>query len=148
MRLLFQEAKLDRMDLQWALLGPSSLKVYCVFECEVPEQGAIFLLENSGSEETLFPHHLDKVLLFTPLTPGDRDTACCLHAINFLSFSQLNSPFYFQSCSLLPPVTRCPLPCPNYSGGWHGRTSCSWEDCLFTLFREPSASGIFCSVCA
>lgn len=55
MRLLFQETQLGRTDLQWALLGPSSLKVYCVFECEVPEQGALFLLENSGSEETLFP---------------------------------------------------------------------------------------------
>lgn len=81
MRLLFQETQLGRTDLQGALLGPSSLKVYCVFECEVPEQGALFLLENSGSEETLFPQHLDKALLFTPLTPGDRDTACCIHAI-------------------------------------------------------------------
>lgn len=58
MRLLVQETKLDRMNLPWAFLGPSSLKVYCVFECEVPEQGEVFLLENSGSEETLFPHQL------------------------------------------------------------------------------------------
>lgn len=50
MRLLVQEAQLDRMDLQWDLLGPSSLKAYCVFECEVSEQAVVVFLENAGSE--------------------------------------------------------------------------------------------------
>lgn len=61
-------------------------------------------------------------------------------------------PAEFFLFSELQPSASCysvsSMPCPNYSGGWHGRTSCSWEDCLLTLFREHSASGIFCSVCA
>lgn len=42
MRLLSQEAKRDRMDLQWAFLGPSSLQAYCLFECDVLEQEVVF----------------------------------------------------------------------------------------------------------
>lgn len=130
----------------WDPEEASSLQPYCLFvKFQSREWRSSGRIRQVGRH--LFCHQLEKALLFTLANPSDKGTACCIHAIG-TSCHSLDSvllpalgPAIFRLLSL-----SVLFALPSLQWTWHQRTSCSQEDCLLTLTREPSALG-FSALC-